>query len=71
MSHNTKDKNKQIKNLGRLDHSMTDKYFDDNLRKLLVESYAGDDWPSPIDKLYRKVSKDSAAVSSKRNPKPY
>lgn len=71
MTHNVADKNRQIRNLGRLDHSMVDKYFDDTLRRLFIESYAGRDWPGGVDKLAAKVKKYSAAVSARRNPKPY
>jgi hypothetical protein len=71
MEHNMTDRNKQIRNLGRLDHSMVDKYFDDSLRRLLIESYAGKDWPGGIAKLAREVKNYSAIVSAKRNPKQY
>jgi hypothetical protein len=63
--------NKQIKNLGRFDHSMTEKYFDKSLRRLFLESYAGKNWPSTIDELQEKVSKYSFAISSRRKPLPY
>lgn len=71
MRHNVADTNQQIRNLGRLDHSMLDKYFDKAMRRLFIESYAGDDWPDGIASLAGKVKKYSAVVSSKRNPKPY
>jgi len=71
MSHNVTDKNKQIENLGRFDHSMTEKYFDENDRKIFVEAYAGSNWPADIEKLIARVKKYSDKVSTKRNPKPY
>lgn len=71
MSHNVKNKNKKLKNLGRFTHSMTGKYFDDNMRQLFVKSYAGTDWQGNINTLITKVEKYAAAVSAKRNPKPY
>ncbi len=71
MSHNVMDKNKQIKNLGRLHHSMVDGYFDEELKQLFIESYAGDDWDGNINTLAAQVKKQSDAVSAKRNPKPY
>lgn len=71
MSHNVTDKNKQLKNLGRFDHSMTNKYFDDEIRRVFVESYAGDNWPGNIEKLITQVKRYSDKVSTKRNPKPY
>lgn len=71
MRHNVKNRNELLKNLGRLHHSMTDKYFDNRLRRLLIESYAGSEQPCGIDSLIAKVEEFSAAVSAKRNPKPY
>ncbi|MFC1738918.1 lipopolysaccharide kinase InaA family protein, partial [Planctomycetota bacterium] len=61
----------QLRNLGRLDHSMTDKYFDEQMRRLLIESYADADWPGSIDELAAKVKKYSKTMSARRNPKPY
>ena len=71
MSHNVTDRNQQIKNLGRLDHSMRDEYFDDSIRRLFIESYAGGNWPGGIAKLATKVKRYSNAMSAKRSPKPY
>ena len=71
MSHNVTNKNKQIKNLGRLHHSMVDSYFDERLKQLFIESYAGDDWAGDINTLTTQVKKYSRVVSAKRNPKPY
>jgi len=71
MGRNITDKNKLIQNLGRLDHSMLDEYFDDAIRTLLVEAYAEDSRGEDIDSLNKKVRRFSAAVSTKRNPKPY
>jgi hypothetical protein len=71
MIYNVFNTNEQIKNLGRFDHSMTEKYFDKSLRRLFLESYAGRDWPGSIDKLQEKVNKYSDAISSRRKPQPY
>jgi hypothetical protein len=71
MKHNVTNPNEQIKNLGRLHHSMVDKYFDEPIKRLLITSYAGDDWPGGIEDLTAKVEKYSAKVSGKRGPKPY
>ncbi len=71
MSHNITNRDKQIENLGRFDHSMVDKYFDENDRRVFVEAYAGSNWPSDIEKLVEQVKKYSKKVSVKRNPKPY
>jgi hypothetical protein len=71
MAHNVTDKNQQIRNLGRLDYSMLDKYFDDKLRQLFIESYAGDDWPGGAACLAAKVKKYSNKISSRKKPKQY
>jgi tRNA A-37 threonylcarbamoyl transferase component Bud32 len=71
MSRNVTNRNTKIKNLGRLHHSMVDKYFDEDLKRSFIESYAGDNWDGDINTLASQVKKYSDAVSAKRNPKPY
>jgi len=71
MSRNVTNRNTQIKNLGRLHHSMVDKYFDEELKRSLIVSYAGDNRDGDINTLALQVKKFSDAVSAKRNPKPY
>jgi hypothetical protein len=71
MGHNISNQNQLLKNLGRLDHSMPEKYFDERLRKLLIESYAGDNRPEEITNLIQQVKKCSNAISVKRRTKPY
>jgi len=71
MGHNIRSKNRLLKNLGRLDHSMSDKYFDERLRKLLIESYVGDSRPDEINNLIRQIKKFSRALSAKRRPIHY
>ncbi len=61
--------NEKLQNLGRLRHSMIDKYFDESEWLLLVESYAGKNYGG--DKLLKKVTHFAMKVSAKRNPKPY
>ncbi len=71
MMHNVTSKNHQIKNLARLDYSLLDKYFDENLRRLLIQVYAGNDWPGGADKLFAKIKKHSAKLLTKRTQKQY
>ena len=71
MKRNVTNKNEQLKNLGRFHHSMIEKYFSNDDRGLLIEAYAGNNWPESIDKLKGKIEKHSRKVSAKRNPKPY
>ncbi len=71
MSRNVTNPKRQLENIGRFDHSMVDKYFDQPDRELLVTAYAGDSHPGGVGYLIDQVKKLSAAVSAKRNPKPY
>jgi hypothetical protein len=65
MVRNVTSREQKIKNLGRLDHSMIDKYFDEAIRQLFLESYAGNDWPGSVKSLAVKVKKYSKAVRRK------
>ncbi|UCG47072.1 MAG: hypothetical protein JSU94_16430 [Phycisphaerales bacterium] len=71
MSRDVTDTRKRINNLGRLYHSLLDKYFDFGLKRLLIESYAGNDWPYDVGTLLACVRKQAAAISARRNPKAY
>jgi hypothetical protein len=71
MKCNVTSRNQKVKNLGRLDHSMLDKYFDERLKRLFIESYAADNWDGDIAALVARVKKYSDKVSAKRNPKLY
>jgi hypothetical protein len=71
MSHNVTSSNQKLKNLGRLHHSMLDEYFDDELKRLLVESYAGDNFGSDVNAFIAQVERWSKAISSKRRQKSY
>jgi len=71
MLHNVTNKNHLLKNLGRLLHSMTDSYFDEDLKKLFIKSYAGNSYSGDIKTLIAQIKKYSDKVSAKRKPKPY
>ena len=71
MKQNNTSFNKQIRNLGRFDYSMLEKYFDDNLRRVFIESYADDKDPYSIAELAKKVKKYSDWLSSERTPRKY
>jgi len=71
MSQNVTNKKRLMENLGRLLHSMTDRYFDEELKRLFIESYAGSDCAGDIHTLLAQVKKYSDKVSAKRKPKPY
>ncbi|MEA3225496.1 MAG: lipopolysaccharide kinase InaA family protein [Planctomycetota bacterium] len=71
MSRNVTNRNQKIKNLGRLHHSMLDEYFDDELKQLLIKSYATDNWDGDVAALVARVEKHSDTVSAKRKKKAY
>jgi len=71
MGHNISNQNQLLKNLGRLDHSMIDEHFDEAIRQLFVECYAGNDWPGGAKSLALKVKKYSKALSARRKPRLY
>jgi len=71
MKQNVTNKNQQIRNLARLHHSMRDKYFDDKIKQLFIESYAADNWPSDVGSLVAKIKSHSKKISTRRNPKEY
>lgn len=71
MSRNVTNKNQKLENLGRLHHSMLDDYFDDELKQLLVRSYAGGTWEGDVTALVTRIEKLSDAVSAKRRKKAY
>jgi hypothetical protein len=71
MSRNVTNRNQKIKNLGRLHHSMLDEYFDDDMKELLIRSYAASDWNGDVAALVAQVEKHSRAVSAKRRRKAY
>jgi tRNA A-37 threonylcarbamoyl transferase component Bud32 len=71
MSRNVTGRSQKIKNLGRLHHSMLDSYFDEELKQLLVESYAADGQVGDVTKLLAQVKKYSDAISARRKQLQY
>lgn len=71
MSRNVTNKNRKIKNLGRLHNNMLDSYFDEKLKRLFIESYAANDPDSDVTALVNQVERYSNAVSTKRRQKQY
>ncbi|HBG26142.1 MAG: hypothetical protein A2Y10_08205 [Planctomycetes bacterium GWF2_41_51] len=62
--------NEKMEDLGRLHYSMIDKYFDEPIRRKLIETYAGKEKPEKIEKLVRRVKKYSKKFSARRKTKP-
>lgn len=71
MARNVTGRNRKLKNLGRLHHSMLDEYFDDELKQLLVTSYAAEGRDGDVATLVTRVEKLSNVVSAKRKKKAY
>jgi hypothetical protein len=71
MSRNVTSRRLKLKNLGRMHHSMLDSYFDEELKRLLVESYAADDQGSDVTKLLAQVKKYSDVISARRKKVEY
>lgn len=71
MSRNVTNINLKIKNLGRLHHSMLDIYFDEELKRLLVKSYAAHGQYDDVTRLLAQVKRYSDAVSAKRRQIQY
>ena len=71
MSHNITNNRSRIEDLGRLHHSMRAEYFSEDLKRLLVESYARAAEINNATELVAKVEKKSQAVSAKRKVLSY
>ena len=71
MSRNVTSGRLKIKNLGRMHHSMLDRYFDEELKQLLVKSYAADGQHGDVTRLLAQVKGYSDAVSAKRRQVQY
>ena len=71
MSRNVTNRRLKIKNLGRMHHSMLDSYFDEELKQLIVKSYAADGQSGDISKLLAQVKKYSDVISARRKKVQY
>jgi len=71
MSRNVTSMRLNIKSLGRLYHSMLDDYFDEELKRLLIKSYAACGQVGDVSKLLAQVKKYSDAISVRRRQFQY
>ncbi len=71
MRTNVTNKNEQIRNLGALDFSMLDKYFDDNIREIFLNAYAGNEQSDNTSILRRKIKSRSRVLVSRRRKPAY
>lgn len=67
MKYKVKSQNEKIKNLGRLDYSLRDEYFDEGLRRALIEGYD----QKESDLLFKQIRRRSARLSKRRKTKRY
>jgi len=68
MKRNMWNKGEKKENLGRLFHSMLEKYFDKNSRKLLIEAYTGG---HKTEKFMQSAEKFAKKYSARRRLKQY
>lgn len=61
----------QIKDLGALDFSMLDTYFDDELRRFFLDSYMSGARSSAKESFWRSVKKRSSVLSGRRRRPSY
>ena len=71
MSRNVTSRRQKIKNLGRLHHSMLDKYFDKELKQRFFESYCADGQYGDVTELAARVEKYSETISARRRQVQY
>jgi len=71
MSRNIQNQNKRIKDLGSFFWSMSEKYFDDELKNLFLDAYMSDNWQGSKPAFVKKVHKRAAIIAKQRKPKCY
>jgi len=71
MSRNVTNRNHKLKDLGSLHHSMLDEYFDEDLKRLLIRSYAAENREDQVNALIARVERRSGVVSARRRKKTY
>ena len=69
MKVDTTGETERARNLGALDFSMSEKYFDEKLRRIFLDAYAGSDYNQ--DRLWRKMKRRSKILSGRRRRQNY
>jgi hypothetical protein len=64
-------KGARYKNLAAFTYSLSEKYFDDRLKKLFLDAYMGDDFPNDPDKLVSTVNRRIATITARRRRVKY
>jgi len=68
---NVSNRNALIKDLGALDFSLSEKYFDDNVRRFFLDVYTNSAQPGEINALYHKIKSRSRILSNRRRRLEY
>ena len=71
MTQNVKSQTKKIKDLGKFYWSMSEKYFDNELKKLFLNAYMSDNWRPSRTGFVKKVRKRAADIAKQRKAKFY
>ncbi len=71
MSRAVKSRNQKIQDLGRLYWSMSNKYFNDELKDLFICAYMGDDWTGSKAKLVRTIQRRVNVLAKRRKLKDF
>jgi hypothetical protein len=71
MNRNVQNQTKKIKDLGKFYWSMSEKYFDNELKNLFLDAYMSDNWPGSKTGFAKKVRKCAAVIAKRRKPKIY
>ncbi len=61
----------RYRNLAAFIFSLSEKYFDDDLKKLFLDAYMGDDFPDDPDEMVEKVNKRTAVITARRRLMKY
>jgi tRNA A-37 threonylcarbamoyl transferase component Bud32 len=60
-----------VRNLAAMDFSMSDKYFDDEMRRYFIESYLQAPTEVQVESLYEKMRRRSKVLRTRRHPPNY
>jgi tRNA A-37 threonylcarbamoyl transferase component Bud32 len=71
MTQNVQSQTKKIKDLGKFFWSMSEKYFDNELKNLFLDAYMSDNWRGSKADFAKKVRKRAAVIAKRRKPKRY
>lgn len=71
MVRSVRNRNKKIKDLGKLYWSMSPEYFDDELKDLFICAYMGDNWTGSKAALTRRIQRRANVMAKRRKLQHY